>query len=210
MTTESGPEKRGRGRPPKNGLTAMSDAERQRQYRTRLKKSGGSVARRHVHARRTLEFLLSCVTRLRSALEAGDSARVRDAFLGVENNVGLLHLHLGAAVPDIGGKLVRLGTPPAAAPAPASSVDLEALKAILAHSGEKLGVANMQVEWLHEGITPETPAAITGPAWQLRFAMADWEGTIDFVGAVLEGRGAEVPDLWTRPGEPARRRRFGR
>ncbi|PRD44392.1 hypothetical protein C5748_07380 [Phyllobacterium phragmitis] len=202
MATESKPEKRGRGRPPKDGKSAMSSAERQRQYRTRLKESGASDA----YARKALEFLTSCTRRLRAALEAGDREGVRLEFLGVENNVALLHQYMeGRRVPDMGGKFVKLGAPLSAKPAP-PPVDTKALQAILTHSRGRLDVANTQIEWLHEAITPETSAAITGPAWQLRFAVADWQATIDSVSAVLDGKGAEVPELWTRQRKPAAKR----
>ncbi|WP_095083534.1 hypothetical protein [Mesorhizobium sophorae] len=228
MTMASKPGKR--GRKPKDGAAAMSNAERQRRYRERvrqgvqrgageadteaLRRTQEQIAAKAVDtldpihgyvldARYAATDALMWMTGLRDAILAGQdhvrglSRQVARRVLGVEQILRKLE----AALEEQG----------AAVPAPPSSVDLETLQAILAHSRERLGVANMQVEWLHEGITPDTPGEITGPAWQLRFSIGDWKQTVDFVGAVLDGKGAEVPGHWTRQGKPAaKRRRSGR
>ncbi len=62
-----------------------------------------------------------------------------------------------------------------------TSLDLEALREILREGRRRMSVGHQQVEWLHEGISPDTPAEITGPAWQLRFAVISWKELIEQV-----------------------------
>lgn len=117
------------GRPPKNGKQAMSGAERQAEYRQRLREKAEAAA------------------------------------------------------------------PPGPV---ASPLDLEALQASLAHGWERLGVAHMQLQWLHDAIDDDTPNNITGPAWQLMISLGEWRGLLERVESltgVKRRRRPNIPDI---------------
>lgn len=76
---------------------------------------------------------------------------------------------------------------------PAASLDIEALREILKDGRRRMSVGHQQVEWLHEGFTTDTPAEITGPAWQLRFCVASWSDLIEQVESWAGIKRAKLP-----------------